>query len=86
MLIRLVSDLRFVIGVFFGILALILLGVGAFLNPAAAVGDINLNLLTGAVMAVFSCLMVTLALRALARDAAGSGQQAVGSKEKEKVC
>jgi hypothetical protein len=58
---RLIEDLRFVIGLFFLIISVILLGLGLFSSELPAHG-MNLNLGAGAVMAVFSALMLTLAV------------------------
>jgi len=68
MLVRLLEDLRFVIGLFFGIIGTILvltpsLG-GATLSD---VKDINLDYWTGGVMLVFSVLMIFGAVRSANR-------------------
>lgn len=55
MWIRRLEDLRFVIGLFFGIIAVILIGTGLFR------GDL-LNLITGLSMGSFSALMIWISV------------------------
>ncbi|MFZ9595749.1 MAG: hypothetical protein ACO3A2_06680, partial [Bdellovibrionia bacterium] len=57
------DDLRFVIGVFFGSVSLILLGAGIF-SRVDPVTQTNLNLFSCALMGGFSVVMVSLSLRA----------------------
>ncbi len=59
MLIRLMEDLRFVIGVFFAILSCILAFVGA--NPNLAGGALDLQV--AGLMGIFAAAMIGLALR-----------------------
>jgi len=64
MLIQLIEDLRFVIGVFFAILSCILAVTGALYPPIEA-ADPNLNLAVGGIMGVFAVFMIVLAVRDL---------------------
>ena len=58
---RYLEDLRFVIGAFFAIVSLILLAVG-LVNGTPPTHGINLNLMTGAAMGIFSVAMIGLAV------------------------
>lgn len=60
MWIRRLEDLRFVIGIFFGIIAGILIGTGLFRGDTSAslTLGLNLNLITGISMGSFSALML----------------------------
>jgi hypothetical protein len=58
---RLLEDLRFVIGLLFAILGLLVLGAG-LLHPAAEPGTLNANIVGGVAMTAFAALMLTLAL------------------------
>ncbi|MBC7545975.1 MAG: hypothetical protein H7338_24870 [Candidatus Sericytochromatia bacterium] len=64
MLTRLWEDLRFVVGLLFGIFSVILLGVAAF-GEVQVRDELHLNLVTGAVMAVFALIMLAMAFRGL---------------------
>lgn len=55
---RHLEDLRFVIGLFFGVLAAILIGTGLLIPHPQ-----HLNLITGVCMGVFSAIMVLLSIR-----------------------
>jgi len=57
---RLLEDLRFIIGLLFAILGLLVLGA-ALLHPPAA-GTVNANLVGGLAMTVFAALMLALAV------------------------
>jgi len=59
MFLKLVEDLRFVIGSLFGIISVLLLGVG-FVDGIPAGADMNLNLMAGSVMFVFAAVMLGL--------------------------
>lgn len=65
---RLFEDLRFIIGLLFAILGLLVLGAG-LLHPPAAPGGLNANLLGGIAMTAFAVVMLALAL--LARGKGG---------------
>jgi hypothetical protein len=65
---RLLEDLRFVIGLLFAILGLLVLGAG-LLHPAAEPGALNANIVGGVTMTAFAALMLALAL--LARGKSG---------------
>lgn len=53
------EDLRFVIGIFFGILSIILLITSFFVESTPQATDLgNLNLFTGIIMFVFSAFMI----------------------------
>lgn len=79
-------DLRYPIGIFFLINAVVLVGMGAA-NPAASKvlnfsHDINLNLIWGFVMGAFGALMLGLSLMDKSKEepaAAGSGASASAS-------
>lgn len=58
---KLLEDLRFIIGLLFGILGLLVLGAG-LLHPPAAPGVVNANLLGGIAMTAFAAVMLALAL------------------------
>ena len=58
---KLLEDLRFVIGLLFAILGLLVLGAG-LLHPAGEPGALNANIVGGVTMTVFAALMLTLAL------------------------
>lgn len=64
---RLLEDLRFIIGLLFAILGVLVLGAG-LLHPPAAPGAINANLVGGVAMAAFAALMLGLALFARPTD------------------
>jgi hypothetical protein len=51
------TDLRFIIGLFFGSLAVILVGAFAF-GPSDLVADIHVNLLVGCAMGLFAAVML----------------------------
>lgn len=59
-------DLRFVIGVFFGVMSLLLLGYSFFSDAHAAAHTVNRW--CGAVFGVFGVLMVVLSFRKDAHD------------------
>lgn len=65
---RLLEDLRFIIGLLFAILGLLVLGAG-LLHPPAAPGALNANLLGGVVMTAFAMVMLALALLARGKGA-----------------
>jgi hypothetical protein len=58
---KLLEDLRFVIGLLFAILGLLVLGAG-LLHPATAPGTLNANIVGGVTMTAFAALMLALAL------------------------
>ncbi len=60
---RLLEDLRFIIGLLFAIIGFLVLGAG-LLHPPAAPGTLNANLVGGAVMTAFAVLMLLLAVLA----------------------
>ena len=57
---RLLEDLRFIIGLLFAILGVLVLGAG-ILHPAAP-GGVNANLVGGGTMTAFAVLMLALAI------------------------
>lgn len=57
---RCIEDLRFVIGLFFGILACILTSTGLFHKT-------DLNLMTGLCMGIFSTIMLFISIRKQAK-------------------
>ncbi len=57
---RYLEDLRFIIGLLFGILGVLVLGAG-LLHPVAT-GGVNANLIGGGVMTAFAALMLALAI------------------------
>jgi hypothetical protein len=60
-LVRLIEDLRFVIGAFFAVISVILIITG-LITPTMAEGTtVNLNLTVGCLMALFAVFMITLA-------------------------
>ncbi|HTR98259.1 MAG TPA: hypothetical protein VML00_00835 [Bacteroidota bacterium] len=59
----LLEDLRFIIGLLFGIIGVMVLVAGIF-NPPALPGVLNADLVGGAVMTAFAVLMLLLALLA----------------------
>jgi hypothetical protein len=61
-MLKLLEDLRFVIGLLFAILGLLVLGAG-LLHPAAPDG-LNANIVGGVTMTAFAALMLALALHA----------------------
>jgi hypothetical protein len=63
---RLLEDLRFIIGLLFAILGLLVLGEGLLRPPAS--GAVNANLVGGLAMALFAALMLALAILAPPRD------------------
>jgi hypothetical protein len=63
---KLLEDLRFVIGLLFAILGLLVLGAG-LLHPPAVPGDLNANIVGGTAMTGFAALMLALALLARAK-------------------
>ena len=67
MLTRLLEDLRFVVGLLFGIISLILLGVG-LLGEAQPHDELHLNLVTGACMGVFALIMLVMAVQGSKTD------------------
>jgi uncharacterized membrane protein HdeD (DUF308 family) len=69
MIMRLLEDLRFVVGLLFGIISVILLGV-ALLGQPQVNDEMQLNLVTGAAMVVFSAIMLGMALAADRADGA----------------
>ena len=60
MFIKLLEDLRFVIGLFFGVISLILIAVG-YVDPQGSqrAGE-NMNLVSGWMMALFAAFMLML--------------------------
>ncbi len=58
---RLLDDLRFIIGLLFGIIGVMVLLAGIF-NPPAAPGIVNADLVGGILMTAFGVLMLVLAL------------------------
>jgi hypothetical protein len=60
---KLLEDLRFIIGLLFAILGLLVLGAGLLHAPTAP-GALNANLLGGAAMTAFAVVMLALALLA----------------------
>ena len=58
---KLLEDLRFVIGLLFAILGLLVLGAG-LLHPPTAPGDLNANVVGGVAMTGFAAVMLLLAL------------------------
>lgn len=64
---KLLDDLRFIIGVLFAILGVVVLATGLF-GPAAAPGTVNANIVGGTAMTAFAILMLALALTAKPRD------------------
>ncbi len=64
---RLLEDLRFIIGLLFGIIGVMVLAAGIF-NPPAMPGVLNADLVGGAVMTAFAALMLGLALLAPRKD------------------
>jgi len=59
--VRRLDDLRFIIGLLFAILGLLLLFVGPAFHPALP-GAINANLVGGIAMTAFAALMLGLAI------------------------
>ncbi len=57
---RLLEDLRFIIGLLFAILGVLVLGAG-ILHPVAT-GGVNANLVGGGAMTAFAALMLALAI------------------------
>ncbi len=57
---RLLEDLRFIIGLLFAILGVLVLGAGV-LHPVAT-GDVNANLVGGGAMTAFAAVMLGLAI------------------------
>ncbi len=64
---RLLEDLRFIIGLLFGIIGVMVLVAGIF-NPPAMPGVLNADLVGGVVMTAFAVLMLALALFAPPKD------------------
>ncbi len=64
---RLLDDLRFIIGLLFGIIGVMVLLAGIF-NPPAAPGIVNADLVGGVLMTAFAILMLVLALVARPKD------------------
>ena len=62
---RLLEDLRFIIGLLFAILGLLVLGAGLLHSTPGAV---NANLVGGVAMTLFAALMLALALFAPPKD------------------
>lgn len=62
MFLRLLEDLRFVIGFFFTIISIILFFVGLTDTPSQNL-DINLNLIASAYMGTFSLFMLAISIR-----------------------
>ena len=62
-MLKLLEDLRFVIGLLFAILGLLVLGAG-LLHPATEPGALNANIVGGVTMTAFAALMLALALLA----------------------
>lgn len=58
---KLLEDLRFVIGLLFAILGLLVLAAG-LLQPATEPGALNANLVGGVTMTAFAVVMLALAL------------------------
>jgi hypothetical protein len=59
---RLLEDLRFIIGLLFAILGLLVLGAGLLPPPAGPGGGVNANLVGGVTMTAFAALMLGLAI------------------------
>ncbi len=59
---RFLEDLRFIIGLLFAIIGLLVLGAGVLHPAAAAPGTLNANLVGGAAMTLFAALMILLAV------------------------
>lgn len=57
---RLLEDLRFIIGLLFAILGVLVLGAG-ILHPAAP-GTLDANIVGGVAMTVFAAVMLVLAI------------------------
>ncbi len=64
---RLLEDLRFIIGLLFGIIGVMVLAAGVF-NPPAMPGVLNADLVGGAVMTAFAALRLGLARLAPRKD------------------
>jgi len=64
---KLLDDLRFIIGVLFAILGVLVLATG-LTGPAAAPGTVNANLVGGIAMTAFAVLMLALAITARRRE------------------
>ncbi len=60
---NLMEDLRFIIGLFFGVISIILLLAGLIAAPNAT-SDFNLNLIVGGYIGCFSIVMLVLGIRA----------------------
>lgn len=56
-------DLRIPSGLFFLILGIVLVGVGAISDPRAAMTDVNVNLYAGLFMLAFGGIMLWLSRR-----------------------
>ncbi len=59
---KLLDDLRFIIGLLFAILGLVVLATGLAAPGAAAPGTVNANLVGGVAMTAFAALMLVLAV------------------------
>ncbi len=59
MLVRLLEDLRFVIGLFFGIVSVILIAGGSSAEPNVV--PLSLNFYSGIAMGLFSAIMLGMA-------------------------
>jgi uncharacterized membrane protein len=60
-MIRFFEDLRFVIGLFFAIISVILIALG-LLRPDTGIHGFNLNLISGLTMGFFAVSMLSLAI------------------------
>ena len=65
---KLLEDLRFVVGSFFGILSIILVSVG-YVDPiTSTVGGTNMNLMAGWTMFVFASFMLTWSILSFRKE------------------
>ena len=64
---RLLEDLRFIIGLLFGIIGLMVL-VAGFFNPPTMPGVLNADLVGGVLMTAFAAVMLLLAYLAPPKD------------------
>ena len=65
-MLTLFEDLRFTIGLFFGIISLILIMTGLISSPPEL--GFNLNLIVGVIVGCFSTVMMSLGVRALKKQ------------------
>ncbi len=64
---RLLEDLRFIIGLLFGIIGVMVLVAGIF-NPPAMPGVLNADLVGGVLMTAFAVVMLGLAILRRPKD------------------